>query len=234
VTRVVALGVCLSLLTSACEADRVEVGEAGAEPDLGVVRTDPFRMTGAFEGESYLVTPCTDSEALIRLEPGPEVLDLVVLHADLVPRDMPVESIFVDLFGVAIQDGNDVTFEVQQVYRAGWEEWGCSWVPLEVPLRFAASGTEPEWTFHVGADSTATLARSDSSASGAVSALEGSLAAGWTLMGEVGGEAWTLELVEAPCRTPISGGFSHLSATLTWRGESLSGCGFIGDATDAL
>ena len=221
-------------MLAACEGADTASEDAAVEPSLGVVRTEPFRMTGAFEGESFLMTPCTDSDATIQLEPGPDVLDLVGLHAEMVPGDVPIEAIFVDLLGEAIQDGDDVSFEVHQVYRAGWEDWGCTWTPLETPLRFAASGTEPGWTLHVGADSTVTWSQIDGSLSGTVTSIEGSLAAGWDVGGLLDGDPWTLELVEEPCRNQMSGGWSHLASALVWRGRSYVGCGFIGDATDAL
>lgn len=229
-----AVFIALIGLTAACAGEQGAEMDGRGEADLGVVRTDPFRLTGAFAGDSYLITPCSDGETDLRLERGPEVLDLIGIHEELVPGDFPVETIFVDLFGEAIQDGRDTSFEVIEVYRAGFEDWGCTWVPLESPLRFAASGTEPGWTLHVGADSTVTLSRVEGTREGDVTLLEGSRAAGWEVSGEIEGEAWTLELFEEPCRNAMSGGYSHLVASLTLGGETWTGCGFIGDAEESL
>lgn len=194
-----------------------------------VVRTDPIRITGAFEGESLIMTPCTDSELQVRLVSAPVVLDLVEIHAELVPALAPVESIFVDMLGEAIEERGEVSFEVLEVYRAGWEDWGCTWQPLVEGLRFAASGTEPDWTLHVATDSTVRLSRIEGMVEGRATTVEGSLAAGWTVSGTVGGSDFSLELEPVPCQNAMSGGWSHLTARATLAGAAREGCGFAGE-----
>jgi uncharacterized membrane protein len=223
------------LVLGACSDTPPADAEAGQDsPVEQVVRTDPFRVTGAFEGASFYMTPCSDSELDVRLVPGPEVLDLVGIHGELVPGDTPVETIFVDLLGEAIEERGEISFEVLEVYRAGWEDWGCTWQPLVEDLRFAASGTEPGWTVHVAMDSTVRLSRMDGTVEGRATAIEGTLASGWTISGSVGSEAFTLELDEAPCRNEMSGGWSHLEALLTLEGEERRGCGFIGELVEGV
>lgn len=219
-------------------ADAADDSEGAPAPEAApvqeVVRTDPIRVTGAFEGGTFYMTPCSDSELEIRLLPGPEVLDLVALHESLVPGDTPIETIFVDVLGEAIEEDDEISFEVLEVYRAGWEDWGCTWQPLVEELRFAAAGTEPGWTLHVATDSTVRLSRVEGTFEGRAASIEGTLAAGWRITGRVGGDDFTLELDAAPCVNQMSGGFSHLEAALTLAGESRRGCGFLGEAVEGV
>lgn len=229
---VAAWSVVTLLAAGACGGDAP--GASARADASGVVRSEPLRLTGAFEGESRLLTPCSDPGVTLDVAAAPAVRDLSALHAELVPALAPGEAIFVDVRGVVVQQGEEMSFELREVYRAGWEDWGCDWTPSVQPLRFAAAGSEPDWSIHVGADSTAVYSDLEGSSTGSVQTLAGSLAAGWTASGAIGGEGWTLELFEAPCRNPMSGGWSHLVATLTLGERTRSGCGFIGDATDVL
>jgi len=230
--RPVALVLPLRLLltTGACAGgDAPGAGGGGGASVEGEVRTDPLRIFGAFDGDAYVVIPCTDSEAVTPVVRGPLADELVELHDELVPRNAPGETIFVDLLGEAVQEGDDVSFDILEVYRAGWEDWGCTWQPLVDGLRFAASGTEPGWTLHVAMDSTVVLSRPDGTAEGSLRDVEGTLAAGWTIEGVLGGDAFTLELQPDPCRNAMSGGFSHLTATFGLADSVWRGCGFAGE-----
>lgn len=218
------LGLATSLLLlAACGAD----GPGGEE----VVRTDPFRTTGAYDGETDLLTACGDAAEPIELEWSPTRVDLADLHAELTPKLRPGETIFLDLLGVAIQDGDDVSFEVIDVYRAGWwEEWWCEWQPSVTSPVVVVSGTEPDWQFHVGADSVVVLSRPDGTLEGSWTLLEGSLSSGWAAEGVIDGAPWTFEAFEEPCRNQMSGAYSHLVGSLTWQDQTWAGCGFMGDA----
>ncbi len=225
---------CAVAIVGCSDSGQAEVDDAEDAPAEQVVRTDPFRVTGAFEGETFYMTPCSDGELEVRLVPGPEVLDLVAIHEELVPGDTPVETIFVDLLGEAVEERGEMTFEVLEVYRAGWEDWGCTWQPFVDELRFAASGTEPDWTIHVATDSTVRLSRIDEMVEGWATAIDGTLAAGWTVTGTVGAGEFTLQLEAVACRNEMSGGWSHLEVLLTLDGEERRGCGFIGETMEGV
>ncbi len=219
------------LAMSACSSDGDP--EAGADAPTvveGEVRTDPLRFFGAFDGDAYVVVPCTDSEDAIPVVRGPLADELVAFHDELVPRNGPGETIFVDLLGEAVQEGDEVSFDILEVYRAGWEDWGCTWQPLVDELRFAASGTEPGWTVQIAMDSTVVLSRPAGTTDGLMQQLEGSLPAGWTAEGVLGGDAFTLDLRPDPCRNEMSGGYSHMAATFTLADSVWQGCGFAGAA----
>jgi uncharacterized membrane protein len=218
-----------TLLAACSDPPAPGAADRSALPADQVVRTDPIRVTGAFEGESLFMTPCWDSELDVRLARAPVVLDLVAIHQELVPGTAPVESIFVDLLGEAVEERGEISFEVFEVYRAGWEDWGCTWEPLVERLRFAASGTEPDWTLHVAVDSTVRLSRLEGTVEGRATVIEGTLAAGWTVSGSTGADDFTLRLDPIPCRNEMSGGWSHLEAVLTLAGVERRGCGFIGE-----
>jgi len=224
VASVATVGLVLVAALSACGGD--------GSDDLGVVRTDPFRMTGAFDGETSMLVPCTSTADQIRLEWTPLDLDLTALHADLVPQLQRRELIFLDIFGIAIEDGDDVSFEVLDVFRGGWEDWGCDWRPSVQPLVLAMSGTEPDWSLQVGGDSTVVLSRPEGGATGSWTLLEGSLAAGWEAEGVIEGMPWALEVYEEPCRNAMTGGYTHLVATFSWREQEWTGCGFVGDVAE--
>jgi len=215
------------LLVGACGGG-AEPG-SGSSATQGEVRSDPLRLFGAFDGDAYVVVPCADSEDALPVVTGPLADELVLLHEELVPGTGPGEAIFVDLLGEAVQEGEDVSFDILEVYRAGWEDWGCTWSPLVQNPRFAASGTEPGWTVHVALDSTVVLSRIDGATNGEMARLEGTLASGWTAEGELGGAAFTLDLQPDACRNRMSGGYSHLTATFTLADSTWQGCGFAGE-----
>lgn len=224
-TVAVTTAVLALIVLPGCAGDEPAEDAADA-PVEEVVRTDPFRVTGDFEGRSFVMTLCADSEQDVDVVPGPATLDLVTLHGELVPGDMPSETIFVDLLGEAIQDGDDVSFEVLEIYRAEWEGMGCGWEPRIEDVRFVTEGTEPFWSLHVSAD-TALLVEPEGETRGLVESIEGSEAAGWTVVGTIGETPFTLELDAIGCTNSMSGAYRHLEVTFTRDGsDPWRGCGF--------
>ncbi|MDT8370259.1 MAG: hypothetical protein RQ745_13715, partial [Longimicrobiales bacterium] len=111
--------------------------------------------------------------------------------------------------------------------RASYEEWGCGWTPLIDDARFIASGTEPDWTLEVSAD-TAVMSTPERTEWGGVERLEGTAPAGWTVEGRVGEAGFVLEITPEPCTNAMTGGWTPLTAHLTRAGTEWRGCAFRG------
>jgi uncharacterized membrane protein len=201
------------------------VGCGGGEEEQ-VVRTDPVRVTGAFDGVEYQLFLCTEGDEPIPVVQGPLLYELAEFHAEMIPALAPGETIFVDLLGEAVQEGDEVSFDVLEVYRAGWEDWGCTWAPTLSDAEWAASGTEPFWSVEVSRDSLVVYRPDADELRVAHVGYEGDPVAGWRFTLEVEGEAWDFDVAPEPCRNAMSGGYSHLRVSIRRPDGDWQGCGF--------
>lgn len=220
-TAAVAAAALLALGIGAC-----------APEEAAVVRTEPLRVTGAFDGAEYELFLCSEEgEEPIPIVEGPLLYELAELHAELIPALGPGETIFVDLLGEALQQGDDVSFDVLDVYRAGWEDWGCTWRPSLAEAELVGSGTEPYWTVELSADSLVVTRPDAEEVRVAHAGFEGDVVAGWRFTLEVEGADWSFDFGPEPCRNEMSGGYSHLRVAVTRPEGAWDGCGFVAPPT---
>lgn len=227
------MALALTLAAAAC-GGRGETG-AGAGEAAATGEDDPGRRTPtSTEPQRYLGALTMEGGAEITLcdgtpvgVDGPEMLDLVGLHAELAPGLEPMEGIFVDVLGEMREDAQGPWLNVIGLRRAALEGWGCD--RDERSLVMEASGTEPFWTLTVE-DSVATWRTPDGVKQFVHDGPFAMRWGGWELESRSGTDEPELraELYQEPCRNAMSGAWSHLSVEVVLAGRTFRGCGFLG------